>query len=69
MIRKSVARCYKWLFFLLPGAFLPSCTTNMRDAALDGVASAVKGGVEGTLTALIPLPELISAYWQAALGG
>ena len=69
MPRKSLARCYKWLFFLLPGAFLPSCTTTMRDAALDGVAGAVTGGVESTLTALIPLSELITAYWQSVLGG
>ena len=65
---RFVARCYKWVFFLLPGVLLSSCAADFRDAAMDGAADFVQGTVDGTLSNLLPLPDIIAAFWQGILG-
>ena len=66
---RLAARCCKRLSFLAPGVLLSSCATNFRDAALDGAADFIQATVSGSLSSLIPLPEIIAAYWAGIVGG
>ncbi len=46
---------------LAAGSVLPSCYTDFRDAAVSGAMDAVTVTVSDSITAAIPLPDLIRA--------
>ncbi len=48
---------------MVAGAILPSCMTDVRDAAVGGALDAVSGTVSDSLRTLLPVPECLGLWW------
>ncbi|MBN1491199.1 MAG: hypothetical protein JXA69_14900 [Phycisphaerae bacterium] len=60
----DISRWWKTVAAMLTvGAILPSCGTDMRDAAWSGVLDGVTGTISESIFAGLPLPEWIAGIW------
>ncbi len=57
----------KWMRIVsiaLPGAWLASCATDLRDSVLTGAMDYVSGTITDTATNAVPIAEFLGRVWD-----